>query len=1700
MAQTFREVRRLLYWWENRHTHGSVWLKRVKRIKKRLGDRLPRFSELGVIPDNRSTLAQWERWISELQGLMAELRAKMHNNRRRKMRMKVQQRNKKLKDWVENDQQGKAFKNVQKTVRDGAVEAATVRMADGKKRAAKNGAEVVEHHYEEAQDWMGRKHRRWYYTAEGCLRGEEVAHDSGMERHVLWRVNEDGTEARQKLADGTYMEEQRLKEGLPECFHGLAADLQSAQVGAGRVSEQCSSAVEQEEVRRIQEADYDGSGLGEVIEAADWGAFWRGAKGGTRGGASGVHADLLKACYKDIKGVAQECDDTAKEFGEMARQLVCIARLRRQYYASWKEELLYYFVKNPGMTGLENSRPVGLLEVLYKCSEAFDSAAMMSVWRRLGVLQPEQWAYQEGRGCEGPLLIWMLLGEEAYLNREDIAEGETDSERAFDAPTPEAIAIAEKRMGLPQWRIDAELGRKRTTNTRVITPFGLTDRFIRIQGIAQGGASSPAEWLMLIDSLAAYVKRVAPAAPGALVDERGGKLSVWLNLLADDQGYAAAGKDCAEAIEQRIKASTTWGTFFGINTKHLKSWYSLGLWGDAVQAEGSRMVIPERHGVTVKLIDEYRRTQHTLREVGPYTCNRILGQQRSLAQYPEKAMELAAEELNVTVLAVRQMPKYKWLAERVCMAVGWRRLAYRLRFAYVFGSQLNTMAMPMKKALTAKLGLPPGTPLGALHSAVMMATEDGMLVERTALLVKLLNTEDMRGWALRGAIQRQQQYEGIEQAVMQAGNSRCKCKKQCGGTLEACKTAVSWSGTWIGMVKQGMEAAGFTMEGGLGLPKLRQGDFCLVDVARQDDKEMVRRGCMATEMWRCSEVMSLRGDALHKSLMKGGPAEKAATQEWCTWVRQRFGASTRSRKLRRSSEEHRCIGSSLGRWDAGASWSWQVVGWRGTDGEQCMGKPVGKQGNRVKVQVLQRCRLWEYEQMHGGSEAAWAGTTMTKDWNRKWHTADSWCWIWDGVAGEVYQESWMEQEELVPVGVERWERKERHAPRILYRVAEWWEDSLELGVELGEGQEEVVSACAWHGGVAEDAFNIEYSKCSELMETKWHQGILRLFTDGGLDEGGTAAAQGQYGAVAAWLEGDGLRQIAHTGGVCCGPREWMSSHRSELMGVIAGLAMCCVWGNWCGELQVWLDNEAVQRGCQKMVQAMSGVGDWHAGGHLMAGKREGYSNRESWLWDRDDRDLWEVLEQLVEVIGAGRLQFEWVKGHMDEVEGHVLTWQEEGNVAADAVCGQWKGIVASEEEQLLPRKRSWRLLHCGIEIISPVRKAMERILSERRLRHYLAEVRGWGSEAISWMDGVNSTALRMKGLTVAKRVLMVKFVYGLMATDDVVAGNWCTQAGVKEVEKRRKSEECKQMAVCALCGQSAVVKGSWAKNWHLIAECTDKRVVQIRREFQAGITLAFEGQKKLKGYAGWLQTPWLLEKDGTLRSVGTANELAQVMEGKGGRKAMRCTDRLKELLSREDTVAVEQWRLLYKGYMSSAWQGLLVDCGLTHADAEQVRKQVQRVAAEYAEQVSEEYRTRKFGEMIEGKEDGVPERMRGIVRELTEKALNGSRTLEERSRKREQMERRSWKRKLEWAAKLLGGGKEAKNMRREAQQLKRRQAKRRVVRCKVADAESVRALRVWLEGNAEGASVNEGCSEEADEPTAMEQLMDGSDHDSSEKN
>jgi hypothetical protein len=156
---------------------------------------------------------------------------------------------------------------------------------------------------------------------------------------------------------------------------------------------------------------YEDGGLGEAMRKQEWGVFWRRVKGATRGGASGVNVDLVKACYKESTALGEELPSKrAEHVGETMRLLTNIVRTQRKSFKSWLEELLYFFIKNPGTTSMENSRPVGLFEVLFKCSEAFDAAATLSVWVSMGLLQDEQWAYRAGRGCTGPSVNWILLG------------------------------------------------------------------------------------------------------------------------------------------------------------------------------------------------------------------------------------------------------------------------------------------------------------------------------------------------------------------------------------------------------------------------------------------------------------------------------------------------------------------------------------------------------------------------------------------------------------------------------------------------------------------------------------------------------------------------------------------------------------------------------------------------------------------------------------------------------------------------------------------------------------------------------------------------------------------------------------------------------------------------------------------------------------------------------------------------------------------------------------------------------------------------------------------------------------------------------------------------------------------------------------------------------------------------------------------
>ncbi len=62
----------------------------------------------------------------------------------------------------------------------------------------------------------------------------------------------------------------------------------------------------------------------------------------------------------------------------------------------------------------------------------------------------------------------------------------------------------------------------------------------------------------------------------------------------------------------------------------------------------------------------------------------------------------------------------------------------------------------------------------------------------------------------------------------------------------------------------------------------------MVDLATDGERDKVRKGYLATELWRVSEAVRLDGFSLSRQFEEGGSAEKTAGKEWGTWVREKM--------------------------------------------------------------------------------------------------------------------------------------------------------------------------------------------------------------------------------------------------------------------------------------------------------------------------------------------------------------------------------------------------------------------------------------------------------------------------------------------------------------------------------------------------------------------------------------------------------------------------------------------------------------------------------------------------------------------------------------------------------------------------------------------------------------------------------------------
>ena len=319
------------------------------------------------------------------------------------------------------------------------------------------------------------------------------------------------------------------------------------------------------------------------ISKQRWVQFWARAGAGKRGGESELHATLIKAAGKKVfmqigpDGKGRRVAKT-EHVVEGLRQLVNAARVGRFFYSEWTQELLYTFIKVPGAMGLENSRPVGLLEILQKASYAFDYAAITDVWERKGLLHSSQYAFRAKRGTEGPLLLWSLMNDRAYLSKEDQARGQGDLKHAYDGVQQWAVEVVLMRMGVPDNFVRYQTKLTVQTRTAVITPFGVTDKFRRASGLPQGGTHSCALWNGFIDIMAEMQHGMAKEKGVMVEDEWGKEWELLTQLFADDAHHCASGSRCVEGLEERFEIATLWSAFFGMEHRATKCNAVVGRW------------------------------------------------------------------------------------------------------------------------------------------------------------------------------------------------------------------------------------------------------------------------------------------------------------------------------------------------------------------------------------------------------------------------------------------------------------------------------------------------------------------------------------------------------------------------------------------------------------------------------------------------------------------------------------------------------------------------------------------------------------------------------------------------------------------------------------------------------------------------------------------------------------------------------------------------------------------------------------------------------------------------------------------------------------------------------------------------------------------------------------------------------------------
>ena len=239
--------------------------------------------------------------------------------------------------------------------------------------------------------------------------------------------------------------------------------------------------------------------------------------------------------------------------------------------SEWYTAVILTIPKIPHPSGLGDTRPIALLEVLSKLLTSFMADSMSQAWYNNNILDDTQHSSLPGHSVSAPLHIVRCIYEEAAEERKTSKNPRhlhvlyCDYAKAFDSIPNFIVDAALRTLGVPEHFITLFNHMDTNAWNRISTDHGLSAGFHPQRGIRQGDSASPLRFIAVLNILMHKLKQ----------ENRGWKTTtgeiVFGHAYADDCWLVAENHEDLQAMAN-IVADFCNTIHLGIN--HKKSYYS----------------------------------------------------------------------------------------------------------------------------------------------------------------------------------------------------------------------------------------------------------------------------------------------------------------------------------------------------------------------------------------------------------------------------------------------------------------------------------------------------------------------------------------------------------------------------------------------------------------------------------------------------------------------------------------------------------------------------------------------------------------------------------------------------------------------------------------------------------------------------------------------------------------------------------------------------------------------------------------------------------------------------------------------------------------------------------------------------------------------------------------------------------------------